>query len=209
MAKVAPFCSAPWPLFTPPLTAMAMIAPCIWITNKIGKRSAWALSAGLFSLCPVLIGVIIVTGDRGLFALALLYVFKLIHGFMTSLKHVSMNSYLADIIDYDRWKSGEAHNGAYYSLRSFVEKVGMATLGPSIALAIVGWYGFSPADPVIDDGVRFGFLLTMGIIPAIFGVATCILILFIPINEQRSRAIARRLATRAVHGGDKAFSPTF
>ena len=68
--------------------------------------------------------------------------------------------------------------------------------GAALALALAGWFGFDPGDPVHTEQARFGVRLAMVYIPGALLLVTIVLIALQPINAKRHAIIARRLAAR-------------
>ena len=103
---------------------------------------------------------------------------------------------LSDIIDYSRWKYRTESTATYFSLYTLAGK-GFFAIGGALGLAIVGWYGFDPANVVYTNEVNFGVRLAIGGLPIIFLLISTVFVALIPINNRRHKAILRRLTARA------------
>lgn len=179
--------------------ATLMLRPAIWLSNRIGKRRTWAVAAGL-QVCCLPFVLLLLGGGSG--SLGLLFVLQFFLGASSSMGNVSTPSLFMDVIDYDRLKSGHDRTATFFSLRSFLEKVSTTTIGFPLGGAIIGLYGYDPAQPEWTERALFGFSLAMGWLPTIIAAAAVGLIFLIPLNQRRRAIIRRRLDRR-----DKRMSP--
>lgn len=100
----------------------------------------------------------------------------------------------ADAIDYGRLRGLSAQNGLYMSVLSLVTKLGTA-VAIAVALPVLQWLGFKPAEPVSPDGYRALVLVTLAL-PAVLLLGGAVMAWRHPIDRLRHDAILRRLKTR-------------
>jgi GPH family glycoside/pentoside/hexuronide:cation symporter len=98
---------------------------------------------------------------------------------------------VADVVDYDRVKTGEYRSGMYYGIWGLATKISEA-----LAIAGVGWvltgFGYQPN---IDQTMQslFGIRLFFGPVPGIVILLTLPLLIWYPITRQRHAAIRAQL----------------
>ncbi len=174
--------------------ATLLIKPSVWLTNHLGKQTAWAMGIAFGIAClPVTLQLL----QGGEHSLLWLYLLQFLLGSASALGNVASPSLLTDIIDYDTLKSGQERSGTFFAIQSFLGKVSSTTLGYPLGGAIVGYYGFDPANPMHTDSTLLGFQLAMGWLPALISVIALGLVFLIPINAHRRAIIRRRLNSRS------------
>ena len=179
---------------------VGLVSVLIWriVMNRYGKIFAWIASKALFAI-TILLMVGLVPGEAS-------YVNLLIPSLLLGVASIGTTSItpslLSDIIDYSTWKYKVELTGTYFSLYTFMNKCFMA-LGVALGLAIVGWYGFEPANPTYTADIAFGIRLSMGWIPISLLLISAIFVGLIPINVRRHAIVRRRLDARARHAENR------
>lgn len=113
---------------------------------------------------------------------------------MASGSMVAQTAIMADIVDYDEWKTRVAKAANYYALLALCTGPGAAFAG-GIALVIVGAFGFNPRgdnDPLAMAGFYAAFIG----IPILLNLTAAVLIWRFPLTRRRHALICRRLARR-------------
>ncbi len=182
--------------------ATILIKPAVWLTNRLGKQTTWAIGIAL-SICCLPIALLLL--QKSQYSLVLLYLLQFLLGSASVMGNVSQPSLLTDIIDYETLKSGCDRSAGIFSMQSFLGKVSTTTLGYPLGGAILGYYGFDPANPMRTEQILFGFKLAMGWIPALISLIALGLVFLIPINSRRRAIIRKRLDSRkwSVKAGKK------
>ena len=109
---------------------------------------------------------------------------------------VAPYSVLADIVDYDRLRTGMNRTGAYFALFLLFVKANVA-LGGAAAFALLGVVGYNAAQADNTSVAVWGLKAAFAIIPAaLFLVSSAVLWSF-PLDARRHAIIRRRLDKRA------------
>ena len=116
--------------------------------------------------------------------------------------HVLPWSILPDAVEWDEWKTGERHEGTFYSLVTLAQKVASSVAIP-LALLLLGAFGLRraaacPARPPRSrdpdhHGPHPAALLCLGILCAVF----------YPIGREEFAKITAELAARRTRTGEK------
>lgn len=104
-------------------------------------------------------------------------------------------SMLGDSADYNEWRNGRRATGLVYSAGTFVQKTGNGFAG-ALMLVVLASYGYDGMDISTVDGAIPGMTLLMSFIPAAFGVAAAVLMVFYPITEQKQKQMTEELIQR-------------
>lgn len=149
-------------------TAGALLTIPVWnwlITNRIGKRNAWLISAfalGIITMTWLLAG----TNEPAL----LLYARFFGIGVFAAGIQVAGSAMLPDIMEYDRQRTGINQEGLYAAAFTLVEKVGY-TLGPAIVGILLGITGFisTKGGEIVEqpESALFFITLSVSVMPAI------------------------------------------
>ena len=104
-------------------------------------------------------------------------------------------SMLGDAADYSEWKHGRRATGLVYSAGTFVQKTGGGFAG-ALVLLVLASYGYDGMDKTTAAAATPGMLLLMSFIPAAFGIAGAVLMMFYPITEQQQQTMSSELVAR-------------
>lgn len=104
-------------------------------------------------------------------------------------------SMLGDSADYSEWQNGRRATGLIYSAGTFVQKTGGGFAG-ALVLLVLAKYGYDGMNTTTISDAIPGMLLLMSFIPAAFGFAGAILMLFCPLNEDLCTQMTQALQTQ-------------
>jgi GPH family glycoside/pentoside/hexuronide:cation symporter len=177
------------------LVTMLTIPAWVWITKKMGKKSAYVLGM-TFTLFAV-VGVaffgdrIGTSGTLGLMALA---------GFGFSSHYVLPWSMAPDTIEYAYARSGVRREGIYYAMWTFVVALGGAFAGFLVGqgLSLSGYV------PDIAQSARslMGIRLLIGPLPVLLILLGNLAVFFYPLNQKRYEAVQAQI--RVMEGANAA-----
>jgi GPH family glycoside/pentoside/hexuronide:cation symporter len=176
------------------LFALVSMPPWLWAAKKFGKHVAWAAGSALSNV--VLLGWLFVPAGEG--ALLPTLVISAFYGFFSSCAAVCYPSILGDINDYGLLKSRANRPGTYFAGVMLLVKLTSA-VGGGLALALVGWFGFSTqADAVMTQWTRIGVLAVFIGLHTVLQLIAVVLILRFPLDQRRHAIISRRLERLAI-----------
>ncbi|SHI21407.1 MFS transporter [Ferrimonas marina] len=175
-----------------PMTlAMALGLPLwLWVLRRVEKHRAWTLSGiGIIS-CLLAISTL----QPGPASLAPMIVLMALFGLFLGLSSLVLPSLLADLVDYDRWRTGEDRAAILFAFQALVTKLCQG-VGGAIALAIPAALGFSGKAAVSGKavwGLKLGFVAW----PCLLLLPMMALAWRYPLGRHRQGILARRLARR-------------
>ena len=176
------------------LFALVSMPPWLWAANRFGKHQAWAIGSLLTNI--VLLGWLFVpTGPAALVPTLLISAF---YGFFSSCAAVCYPSIVGDINDYGLLKSRANRAGTYFAGVALLVKLTSA-VGGGLALALVGWFGFSTqSDAVMTNLTRIGVLSVFIGLHTVLQLIAVWLILRFPLDRRRHGIVRRRLDRLAI-----------
>jgi GPH family glycoside/pentoside/hexuronide:cation symporter len=161
-----------------------------WISRRLNKRIAYIFGVAFFA--AVLLMLITLTSSTPLTYILILCVLA---GIGVSAAHVMPWSIIPDAIEYGELKTGERHEGMFYSLISLSQKVASSFAIP-LALLVLDATGYIPNSAQQPSSAVLGIRIVTGPIPA---AMMCIGILFAilyPLGRERYTQIAHQLEDR-------------
>ncbi len=177
------------------VTVVSMAAIPVWskIANWMGKHRAWAYGW----LINAIILVPLAWVEPGESAVWPVTILMALYGFTNTVSVAVPYAILADIIDYDIFKTGIDRAGNYYAFQMFAVKMTAASGGLAL-IALGRVFGYSLEEGHVNDafansGMKWLFIAG----PAITQLCTLPLIWNFPIDERRQRIIRRRIEQRA------------
>ncbi|WP_289030802.1 MFS transporter [uncultured Paraglaciecola sp.] len=159
------------------------------IAEKIGRKTLLIIALAMSSL--------LTCGFFWLPGTSVVQIFVLGCGaeFFAAMMPTLFFSMLGDSADYNEWRNGRRATGLIYSAGTFVQKTGSGFAG-ALMLVVLASYGYDGMDPTTIDGSLPAMALLMSFIPAGFGFAAAVLMLFYPITEQKQRQMTEELIAR-------------
>jgi GPH family glycoside/pentoside/hexuronide:cation symporter len=161
-----------------------------WTSRRLNKRLAYIIGMAFFA--AVLLVLINLTPATPLYLILILCVLA---GIGVSAAHVIPWAIIPDAIEYGELKTGERHEGMFYSLISLSQKVASSFAIP-LALLVLDATGYIPNSLQQPSSAILGIRIVTGPIPA---VMMCIGILFAilyPLGRERYTQIAQELEDR-------------
>jgi GPH family glycoside/pentoside/hexuronide:cation symporter len=116
-------------------------------------------------------------------------------GIGVSAAHVLPWSIIPDAIEWDELKTGERHEGMFYSLVMLTMKVASSITIP-LVLLVLQVSGYVPAAAVQPASAIAGIRLVIGPIPAVLLLAGILFALLYPMSRESHQRIVQELETR-------------
>ncbi|MCC5873899.1 MAG: MFS transporter [Gammaproteobacteria bacterium] len=166
----------------------------LWVSHKVGKHRAFAISAGAH-LVNVCLFLLLGQGDILWFALLVTTA-----GFIFAGQPMLIRSMAADTVDADNLQSGGQRTGLYFSLITMTQKVGGA-IAIGVAYPLLGLFGFVPGAEVQTaealDAVRYIYVF----LPALALVIALITMWHFPLDMITQRKLRAELEERDRQAG--------
>jgi glycoside/pentoside/hexuronide:cation symporter, GPH family len=172
------------------IVAIVALPLWVWTSRRLNKRLAYIIGMVFFG--AVLLVMINLTPATPLYLLLSLCVLA---GIGVSAAHVIPWAIIPDAIEFGELKTGERHEGMFYSLISLSQKVASSVAIP-LALLVLDRTGYIPNSAQQPASAVQGIRILTGPIPA---VMMCIGILFAilyPLGREGYTQIARELEDR-------------
>jgi len=161
-----------------------------WVSRRLNKRLAYIV--GIAFLAVVLLGLASLTPATDLTWLLGLCVLA---GIGVSAAHVLTWALLPDAIEYGEWKTGERHEGMFYSLITLAQKIASSVAIP-LALLVLDATGYVPNSAAQPESAINGIRVISGPIPAGLMLAGIIFALLYPLGREKYTQIAQALEER-------------
>lgn len=176
------------------LTAIAALP--IWqaVSGRWGKRQAYVAGIAFWALVQLgLISIGPATGMPVIISLCILA------GIGVSAAHVIPWAMIPDAIEWGEWKTGQRHEGMFYSLATLALKVASSIAIP-LALLLLEVTGYVPNAAVQPSGALWGIRIVIGPIPAILLCAGIVFALRYPLGRRQYEQIQTELEARRARG---------
>lgn len=156
----------------------------VWLSKRSDKHKVWCaamlIASAAFAVVPFLspeyawifLGVCIVTGATLGADLAL------------------PPSIQADVVDYDRLKSGRDRTGVYFALWGMATKLALA-LAVGIAFPTLDFVGFDPNDDAPQ--AIWALVVIYAVFPVVLKILAVMIVASFPISRRKHEVIRRRL----------------
>ncbi len=172
------------------VTAIISLPLWDWASKKFNKRKAYIYGIAFWAVVQILL--ITVTATSSLFYLLSLCVLA---GLGVGAAHVLPWSIIPDAIEVDELKTGERHEGMFYSLVTLASKIANSIAVP-LALAVLDFSGYIPNAAVQPQSTITGIRMVVGPIPALLLVGGIIFAILYPLSRDEYRGVVQELETR-------------
>jgi GPH family glycoside/pentoside/hexuronide:cation symporter len=179
------------------VTAILVLPFWEFVSKKMNKRYAYI--AGISFWAVVQLMLITLNPES---PMALLIFLCVLAGIGVSAAHVLPWSILPDAIEWGEWKTGERHEGMFYSLITLAAKIASSIAIP-VSLLVLDASGYVSSSAIQPPSAIAGIRMVTGPIPA---VLLCMGILFAflyPLGRENYSEIAKELEARRKAREDK------
>ena len=161
-----------------------------WTSRRLNKRLAYIM--GMVFFAAVLLVLITVNPSTPLSFILFLCVLA---GIGVSAAHVIPWSIIPDAIEYGELKTGERHEGMFYSLIQLSQKFASAFAIP-LGLLVLGRMGYVPNSVQQPASAIMGIRIVTGPIPAVIICLGILFAIFYPLGRENYTKITRELDER-------------
>jgi GPH family glycoside/pentoside/hexuronide:cation symporter len=173
---------------------VAILALPFWerVSRRLNKRLAYIIGISFWAVVQLFLISLTPSSSLGL-----LLFMCVMAGIGVGAAHILPWSIMPDAIEWGEWQTGERHEGVFYSLITFLQKVASSIAVP-MALFMLDFTGYIPNSASQPDSVVSGIRMLTGPIPA---ALLCLGILFAslyPLGRENYNQLARELEARRV-----------
>jgi GPH family glycoside/pentoside/hexuronide:cation symporter len=170
----------------------AVFALPVWefVSRRWSKR--WAYTAGIAFWAVVQIGMITLGPTTGLTTILVMCVLA---GIGVSAAHVLPWAIIPDAIEWGEWKTGERHEGMFYSLVTLIRKATTSLAVPAVGL-VLQFTGYVPNAAQQPPSALLGIRIVIGPIPAVLLCLGILFAILYPLSRAEYAEIARELECR-------------
>ena len=177
------------------VTAICSLPLWNWVSRRLSKRIAYIVGVAFWAGIQL---VLITLGPNS--GLAELLALCILAGIGVGAAHVLPWSILPDAVEWDEWKTGERHEGTFYSLVTLAQKIASSVAIP-LALLLLGVFGYTAGAVEQPASAVFAIRLITGPIPAfLLGLGILCAALY-PLNRGLHARILKELAERKAARG--------
>jgi GPH family glycoside/pentoside/hexuronide:cation symporter len=172
------------------VSAIAALPLWSWLARRWDKRRTYMFGVAFWAAVQLVIITLAPSSSLGL-----LLSLCILAGFGVGAAHVLPWSILPDAIEFDEWRTGERHEGMFYSIVTLVQKIASSVAIPLILL-LLQVSGYEPN--VLEQGrpALLTIRLITGPIPAVLLGAGIVCAVLYPLTRERFREIVRELEER-------------
>jgi glycoside/pentoside/hexuronide:cation symporter, GPH family len=172
------------------VTAIISLPLWDWVSKKFNKRLAYIYGIAFWAVVQIML--ITVSASSSLVYLLSLCVLA---GLGVGAAHVLPWSIIPDAIEVDELKTGERHEGMFYSLVTLASKVANSIAVP-LALTVLDISGYIPNASVQPASTITGIRLVVGPIPALLLVGGIVFAILYPLSRQEYHDVVEELEIR-------------
>jgi GPH family glycoside/pentoside/hexuronide:cation symporter len=172
------------------VTAIAALPFWNWVARRWNKRAAYI--AGIAFWAAVQLVIITLGPGTGLGPIIALCVMA---GIGVGAAHVLSWAILPDAVEWDEWKTGERHEGTFYSLVTLSQKIASSVAIP-LALLLLGVLGYKGGAAEQPPSALFAIRLITGPIPAVLLCLGILCAILYPVTRTMHETILKDLEAR-------------
>jgi GPH family glycoside/pentoside/hexuronide:cation symporter len=172
------------------VTALLALPFWNWAARRWDKKRAFI--AGVAFWAAVQLVLISLGPETDLWILLCLCVLA---GIGVGAAHVLPWSILPDAVEWDEWKTGERHEGSFYSFVTLAQKVA-STIATPLALLLLGIFGYKPGGVAQPPSAVFAIRLITGPIPAVLLCLAIVCAILYPVTRKMHEKILGELEAR-------------
>ncbi len=176
------------------VTAIFALPLWNWAARHWDKRITYIIGIAFWAAVQL---VIITLGPST--PLAVLLTLCALAGIGVAAAHVLPWSILPDAIEWDEWKTGERHEGMFYSIVTLSHKVATSIAIP-LVLLLLNTFGYQANVAIQQPRAELAIRLITGPIPAVLLCLGILCAVFYPLSRERYNQIVNELEER--RGGE-------
>jgi GPH family glycoside/pentoside/hexuronide:cation symporter len=168
--------------------ALACVPLVVWLSGKLGKRGAFALTAGVWSVVMLALAFL----PARLVTVA--YLLAAVAGLGVAGAHVVPWSMVPDVIEVDETHTGQRREGAFYGMVVLIQKSGSAFM-LALVQVILSWTGYAAGESQPASAL-LAIRLLIGVAPALLLGLSLLLAWRSPLGRLEHESLRRTLQER-------------
>jgi GPH family glycoside/pentoside/hexuronide:cation symporter len=172
------------------VTAIFALPLWNWVARRWDKRISYILGIAFWAAVQLVIITL-----RPSTPLAVLLTLCALAGIGVAAAHVLPWSILPDAIEWDEWKTGERHEGMFYSIVTLSHKVA-ASIAIPLVLLLLNTFEYKANVAIQQPRVELAIRLITGPIPVVFLCLGILCAVFYPLSRERYNQIVKELEER-------------
>lgn len=177
------------------VTALVTLPIWLAVSNRADKRRAFVIGISFWAVVQVVL--ITLTPASGL---PLILGMCMLAGVGVAAAHVLPWSIIPDAIEWDEWRTGQRHEGTFYSIVTLAQKVASSAAVP-LALLLLQATGYRAATAVQPESAIRAIRVLVGPVPAVLLIGAICFAIFYPLNRDEHRRIVKELEARRAEEG--------
>ncbi len=173
------------------VTAMVALPLWQWASQRWSKRWAYIGGVAFWALVQILLVTVGPSTD-----LTVILALCVLAGIGVAAVHVLPWAMIPDAVEWDEWKTGERHEGMFYSLTTLTHKVA-ASIAIPLALLVLEVTGYVPNAAQQPASALLGLRIVMGPIPALLLCIGIAVAFRYPLDRAEYMRIVQELKTRS------------
>ena len=161
-----------------------------WTSHRLNKRLAYIVGISFWAVVQIVLASV----SAGT-PVPIIVTLCVLAGIGVSAAHVLPWSIIPDAIEWDEYRTGERHEGMFYSLVTLAQKMASSVAVP-LALLVLKFTGYNAANAVQPDAVLLGIRIVAGPIPAVLLCAGIVFAPLYPLGREGYSQIAAELEAR-------------
>ena len=156
----------------------------IWMlaARFLGKLRVWVISACI----GIISSLVMFTVGEG--EIVKMIILEIVRGFGVGSMMILGPAMLADVIDYDEFRTGKRREAQFGSFLSLLPKF-VSILAATIPLAVLGAVGYDPRMTNLSDQAVLAIRILFALFPVAFHIIVLTIILRYPINRKTHQTI--------------------
>jgi len=176
------------------VTAICALPVWNYVSRRLNKRLAYIIGIAFWAVVQLLLVTLQPTTGLGL-----ILFLCVLAGIGVGAAHILPWSIIPDAIEWGELKTGERHEGMFYSLITLSQKVASSFAIP-LALLVLSATGYIPNSASQPDSAILGIRIVTGPIPAALLCVGILFAVFYPLGRENYTQIAKELEARRAAG---------
>ncbi len=176
------------------VTATVSVPLWTWLSGRVGKRRAYVIGMGFWTLIQAAI-LLVRPGQMNF-----LIVLAVLSGLSVSTAHVLPEAIFPDVIDWDELRTRKRQEGVFYGAKNFLRKL-TGAVAIFLGLQVLGWFGYRSPPPGASffeqtDSALAAIRMMTGPGGLVLVVAAMVVAWYYPLTRDKHHRVVRALDRR-------------